>query len=128
MKLTQEELVKIATTNKSRIERLLDLGVLFDENTAKVRGQNAGKSNYANFLIQAWAIWMEYNLDPWTADVVKRCLRTKEEGGMTLNESKLLDWTKIKHIASEMERQFSIKVREEKEELKNQQKDGNGNV
>lgn len=72
-----------------------------------VREANVGKSNYAKHTIQPWSIWIDYDLNPWDADIVKRVLRTKEEEGMSLKESRLLDYEKIIHICQERMRQLN---------------------
>ena len=65
-----------------------------------VRSYNVGQSDYAKHKIQPWDIWLEYNLNPWDADIVKRILRTKE------TDSRKLDYEKIIHIAKERIRQI----------------------
>lgn len=57
-----------------------------------VRDYNVGKSDYSKHNIQPQYIWLEYNLNPWDADIVKRVLRTKE------GEDRKLDYEKIIHI------------------------------
>lgn len=71
-----------------------------------IREYNIGSSNYAKHVIQPWDIWMEYHLDPWDADIIKRVLRTKQEGNMTPQEARILDYQKIIHIANEKIRQL----------------------
>lgn len=44
--------------------------------------------------IQPWDIWIEYKLNPFDADIVKRILRVKEEEGMTKEQSRKLDYEK----------------------------------
>ncbi len=61
----------------------------------EVRSYNVGKSDYAKYKIQPWDIWLEYNLNPWDADIVKRVLRNKE------NESRRVDYVKIIHVCKE---------------------------
>ena len=78
--------------------RLENLGII-DE--SGVRSYNIGKSDYSKHLIQPWAIWMDYNLDPWDADIIKRVLR---ENG----ESRIMDYEKIKHICDEKIRQLKL--------------------
>lgn len=68
------------------------------KNTENVMSYNIGFSDYSKRRIQPWDIWEEYKLNPWDADIVKRILRTKEEYGMTLKESRLMDYEKIIHI------------------------------
>lgn len=65
-----------------------------------VRSYNVGQSDYSKHKIQPWDIWLEYNLNPWDADIVKRVLRTKE------TDSRKLDYEKIIHIAKERIRQL----------------------
>jgi hypothetical protein len=45
-------------------------------------------------------VWLEYKLNPWDADIVKRILRTKE------TDSRKLDYEKIIHVAKERIRQI----------------------
>ena len=52
-----------------------------------VRQGNVGKSDYSKRTIQPWSIWLDYQLNPWDADIVKRVLRTKDEAGMTPEEA-----------------------------------------
>ena len=72
------------------------------------RKTNIGESDYSKHVIQPWSIWMDYNLNPWDADIIKRCLRTKTEKGCTLKESRKKDYEKIIHICKERIRQESI--------------------
>lgn len=65
-----------------------------------VRGYNVGASNYAKHKIQPWDIWLEYKLNPWDADIVKRVLRDKPTDG------RKLDYEKIIHICKERIRQL----------------------
>ena len=66
----------------------------------EVRSYNVGKSDYANHKIQPWDIWLEYKLDPWDADIIKRVLRTKE--GTSREE----EYEKIIHDCQEKLRQI----------------------
>ena len=91
--------------DKTLYYRLNYLGLIPNE----VRKDNVGKSNYSQYTIQPWSIWIDYNLNPWDADIVKRTLRTKEEPGMTLDESRIMDYTKIIHICHERIRQINTK-------------------
>lgn len=65
-----------------------------------VRSYNVGASDYAKHKIQPWSIWLEYNLNPWDADIVKRVLRTKK------TDTRRLDYEKIIHICKERIRQI----------------------
>ena len=84
---------------------LLKLGIIDETNT---RSYNVGKSNYSESIIQAWTVWLAYNLDPWDADIVKRVLRKKAEEGLTEVESRILDYEKIIHICKEKIRQLNL--------------------
>lgn len=66
----------------------------------EVRDHNVGNSDYAQHKIQPWDIWLEYKLNPWDADIVKRVLRTKK------GESRRTDYEKIIHICQERIRQI----------------------
>jgi len=72
------------------------------DNDNAVSDYNVGKSNYAKHKIQPWEIWTEYKLDPFRADLIKRTLRTKEEEGMSLRETKIQDLEKMQHIIDKM--------------------------
>lgn len=78
--------------------------------TDSVRNHNVGNSDYAKHKIQPWDVWIEFQLNPFDADLVKRTLRTKAEGGMSQNEARKLDYEKIIHIASERIRQIKTGV------------------
>lgn len=74
----------------------------------EVRKRHVGKSNYSQHIIQPWSIWLDYNLNAWDADIVKRVLRTKTEPGLTEKESRKLDYEKIIHICNERIRQLDL--------------------
>lgn len=65
-----------------------------------VRDYNIGKSDYSKHKIQPWDIWLEFGLNPWDADIVKRVLRIKE------GEDRKLDYEKIIHVCQERIRQL----------------------
>lgn len=67
-----------------------------------VRNYNVGNSDYSKHKIQPWDIWLEYGLDPWDADIIKRVLRKKE------GDSRQMDYEKIIHICKEKIRQLNI--------------------
>ena len=67
-----------------------------------VRGHNVGNSDYSTRKIQPWDIWLEYKLNPWDADIVKRVLRNKT------GESRVQEYNKIIHICEERVRQLTI--------------------
>ena len=85
-------------------EKLDKLGLIPNE----VRKGNIGASNYAEHTIQPWSVWIDYDLNPWDADIVKRVLRTKEESGMTEIDARIMDYNKIKHICDERIRQLEL--------------------
>ena len=72
-----------------------------------VQSYNVGKSDYAKHKIQPWDIYLEYNLNPWDADIVKRVLRTKE------GEERTLDYEKIIHICKYRIAELSKEVSKE---------------
>ena len=82
-------------------KRLKIRGLLPD----KVRDHNVGESDYSAHIIQPWSIWIDYALNPWDADIVKRVLRTKQ------GEDRKQDYHKIIHICEERIRQIDA-VRE----------------
>lgn len=65
-----------------------------------IRSYNVGASDYAQHKIQPWDIYLDYNLNPWDADIVKRVLRTKK------TDTRKLDYEKIIHICKERIRQI----------------------
>jgi len=65
-----------------------------------VREYNVGNSDYSAHNIQPWDIWLEYELNPWDADIVKRVLRKKE------GDTRKLDYEKIIHVCRERIRQL----------------------
>ncbi len=78
-------------------------GCLVDKPTAKeTLSTNVGASDYSDKPIQPWEIWVALELDPFRADLVKRLLRKKAEGGMSLKESRILDLKKMQHIITHM--------------------------
>lgn len=91
--------------NDDLYNSLVRLGII---DKTKIRSSNVGRSNYSQHLIQPWSIWLEYGLNPWDADIVKRILRTKEEPGLSETEARLLDYNKIIHICEERIRQLNI--------------------
>ena len=83
-------------------DKLCNLGIIADG----VRRYNIGHSDYAKHLIQPWSIWLDYQLNPWDADIVKRVLRHKKEQGVSETEARIMDYEKIIHIAKERIRQL----------------------
>lgn len=90
--------------SKELYSKLNKLGLIPND----VRKYNVGTSNYSTHIIQPWAIWIDYNLNAWDADIVKRILRTKKEEGLSEKEARILDYNKIIHICNERIRQLSF--------------------
>lgn len=67
---------------------------------------NVGTSDYSKHIIQPWSIWLDYNLDPWDADIIKRVLRTKVVPCMSAVATRIVDYKKIIHICEEKIRQL----------------------
>lgn len=80
-------------------DTLVYLGLL-DVSANGVRCHNVGGSDYAGHTIQPWSIWLEYQLNPFDADIVKRVLRKKQ------GESRADEYRKIIHICQERIRQI----------------------
>ena len=40
-----------------------------------VRSFNIGSSDYSKHFIQPWSIWIDYDLNAFDADIIKRVLR-----------------------------------------------------
>lgn len=70
----------------------------------EVRSYNVGSSNYSKFKIQPWDIWLEYKLNPWDADIIKRVLRTKT------TDNRKMDYEKIIHVCKERIRQIDLEI------------------
>lgn len=77
-------------------ERLDFLGLIPNS----VRDHNVGASNYSEHTIQSWSIWLDWGLNPWDADIVKRIERKKS------TDSRRMDYEKIIHICQERIRQI----------------------
>lgn len=92
--------------SKELYSKLDKLGLIPND----VRKYNVGASNYSTHIIQPWAIWIDYNLNAWDADIVKRILRTKKEEGLSEKEARILDYNKIIHICNERIRQLSFEL------------------
>jgi hypothetical protein len=98
------QVVNSVPIEESLYNRLDRLGMIPNE----TRKTNVGNSNYAKHLIQPWSIWIDYNLNAWDADIVKRVLRTKTEPGISEKEARIMDYNKIIHICKERIRQLEF--------------------
>lgn len=96
---TEEDLTQLMRLNRKEIEHLQSLGIL-KTTEESCQSYHIGKSDYSRHIIQPWNIWLEYGLNPWDADIVKRVLRTKE------GEDRKLDYEKIIHVCQERIRQL----------------------
>ena len=72
-----------------------------DKGPTTTRSTHVGESNYSEKIIQPWDVWIEYALNPWDADMVKRLCRTKEVPGLTAKQARIQDYEKIQHISQE---------------------------
>lgn len=77
-------------------ERLDYLGLIPND----VRDHNVGESDYSEKTIQPWAVWLDWNLNPWDADITKRISRHKS------TDPRKKDYEKIIHICQERIRQL----------------------
>lgn len=87
-------------------DELVHLGIIQTAENKAVRDHNVGLSNYAEHVIQPWAIWQDWGLNPWDADIIKRVLRTKA------GTYRIEDYEKIIHICQERIRQIRTELTE----------------
>ena len=92
---------QLQAQREREIKHLEWLGVI-STSESSVRNHNIGDSDYSKKIIQPWSIWLEYDLNPWDADIIKRTLRTKK------TDSRKLDYEKIIHICQERIRQLEM--------------------
>lgn len=88
--------------NDKLYAQLKELGIINEG--SNVRNYNIGALDYSKHVIQPWSIWIDYNLNPFDADIVKRVLRTKE------NTPRKEDYEKIIHICQERIRQIETSI------------------
>ena len=102
----ESEVFESQSTPKSTIDwklytELKRLGIIHSEGDEHdIRSFNIGNSDYSKHIIQPWSIWIDWNLNAWDADIVKRVLRTKQ------GESRIMDYEKIIHDCNERIRQL----------------------
>ena len=89
--------------NDELYAKLLHLGIITKQGDDS-RNYNIGSSDYYLHTIQPWSIWLDWNLNPWDADIIKRVLRTKE------GTSRKEDYEKIIHICQERIRQIETEA------------------
>lgn len=93
------------TIDKDTLNKLIEYGLLESEQTRNIQ---QGTSDYNKHLIPPWAIWKEYDLNPWDADIVKRVLRTKGKTSKEQAENRIMDYKKIIHVCRERIRQLTM--------------------
>ena len=84
------------TIDPTLYRQLRRLGIL----DTSVRSHNVGESDYSQRIIQPWSIILEYRLNYWDGDIIKRVLRHKQ------TDPRRLDYEKIIHICEERIRQI----------------------
>ena len=99
-----KQVTRSVVIDENLYDKLSYLGLIPNQ----VRKSHVGKSDYSQHTIQPWSIWLDYNLNAWDADIVKRILRTKSEPGMSKNKSRKMDYEKIIHICNERIRQLEL--------------------
>ena len=106
MEPLESEVFESQNAPKSTIDwklytELKRLGIIHSEgDELDIRSFNIGNSDYSKHIIQPWSIWIDWNLNAWDADIVKRVLRTKQ------GESRIMDYEKIIHDCNERIRQL----------------------
>jgi hypothetical protein len=86
--------------NDELYQKLYYLGVINDSQD-NIRRNNVGSSDYSKHIIQPWSVWLDWNLNPWDADIVKRICRHKD------GEDDKIKYEKIIHICKERLRQIN---------------------
>ena len=86
------------------------LGIIQNPNN-DTRSFNIGASDYSKHIIQPWSIWIDYDLNGFDADIIKRVLRTKD------GEPRSKDYEKIIHICKERLRQLENENRNSESNL-----------
>ena len=100
---TEKQLIRELNELKLQILPLTQLGLI---DPTGVRATHVGASNYSSRIIQPWSIWLDWNLNPWDADMIKRIGRTKTEPGISAIDARIQDYQKIIHISNERIRQL----------------------
>lgn len=90
--------------------KLVHLGII-SKGSDTTRSYNVGSSDYSAHTIQPWSIWLDYNLNPWDADIIKRVLRTKQD------TPRKEDYEKICHICMERIRQIETEINTQHSEI-----------
>lgn len=90
--------------------KLLKLGVITEEGDDS-RKENYGTSNYSKRTLQPWSIIIDWNLDFWRADILKR-IADRGKG-----EDPELDILKIKDDCDELLRQIRVNKKLKQDEI-----------
>lgn len=90
---------KISQTEPKKICNAVSTTFVCEE-SKDIRSYNVGDSDYSKHKIQPWDLWIDYQLNPFDADIVKRVLRHKK------SQSRREDYEKIIHICKERIRQI----------------------
>lgn len=96
--------------NDELYQKLYYLGVINDSQD-NIRRNNVGNSDYSKHIIQPWSVWLDWNLNPWDADIVKRICRHK------YGEDDKIKYEKIIHICQERLRQINNESINKKENI-----------
>ena len=106
MEPLESDVIQSTPSNKATIDwnlykKLRYLGIVHDkDDSVDIRSFNIGSSDYSKHVIQPWSIWLDWDLNAFDADIIKRVLRTKQ------GDSRILDYEKIIHICNERLRQL----------------------
>ena len=96
--------------NDELYQKLYRLGIINDSQD-NIRNNNVGDSDYSKHIIQPWSVWLDWNLNPWDADIVKRICRHKD------GEDDKIKYQKIIHICQERLRQINNESINKKENI-----------
>lgn len=96
--------------NDELYQKLYYLGIIND-NKDNIRSNNVGTSDYSTHIIQPWSVWLDWNLNPWDADIIKRICRHKN------GEDDKTKYNKIIHICQERLRQINNNIINKKENI-----------
>jgi hypothetical protein len=96
--------------NDELYQKLCQLGIITCEQD-DTRSNNVGASDYSKYIIQPWSVWLDWGLNPWDADIVKRICRHKD------GEDDRIKYEKIIHICQERLRQINNAVINKKENI-----------
>ena len=96
--------------NDELYQKLYRLGVINDSQD-NIRNNNVGDSDYSKHIIQPWSVWLDWNLNPWDADIVKRIWRHK------YGEEAITKYEKNIHICQERLRQINNESINKKENI-----------